>query len=82
LINAPSFSLSRSSISKLLDRKNVFNRTTTPLHTLNRGVDLKKGDLKVIEVNKPSKEGREQKIKELCYFLKKTWPSVKSANKN
>ncbi len=33
----------------------------------------KNDDIKVIVVNKPTKEEADKKIKELCEFLSKTW---------
>ena len=39
---------------------------------------MKKDELKVISVNKPSKEQSDQKAKELCELLQKTWPSPKN----
>ena len=43
-----------------------------------RGVsDLKEEKLKVILINKPTKEESKQKIKELCELLKRKWHFVK-----
>lgn len=33
----------------------------------------KKEEIKVITINRPTKEKSEQKTKELCEFLEKTW---------
>lgn len=33
----------------------------------------KKEEIKVITINRPTKEESEQKTKELCEFLEKTW---------